>query len=291
MPEPSQVVLTIGEALRRGAALLSESDTPQLDARILLKYVLKADDGALIARANAALSDAEREHYLAVLARRAAAEPVAYITGEKEFWSLPFRVTRDVLIPRGDSECLIEAAVARRGRDEKLRILDLGTGSGCLLCALLSEFPASTGLGVDRSAAALAVAAHNATALGLGARAAFLESDWTQSVAGRFDIVIANPPYIPAGASLPRSVAGYEPHSALFACADGLDDCRAIVENLGDALADDGLLIMECGDHQADALKALLSDFGRPNEAFTLYDLAGRPRGAALDLRNAEKNC
>lgn len=282
---------TIGEALRSGAGFLTNSETPQLDARILLKHVLGADDGALIAHADRLLGEEERQRYLKLLERRVAAEPIAYITGEKEFWSLPFKVTRDVLIPRDDSGALIEAAIGRRGREEGLRIADLGTGSGCLLCALLAEFPKARGIGVDRSQAALRVARQNAAALGFAARADFLAGDWFAPVSGAFDIIIANPPYIPEDdePSLARDVAAYEPHGALFAGADGLDAYRDILAGLRGHMVEDGLVLMECGSTQADSLKLMLAALAPENTIFTLKDLAGRPRGAGIDLRKGEK--
>ena len=186
--------VTVGEALRLGATSLPESETPQLDARILLKHVLDTNDAGLIARARDALSAQDRILYEELLTRRAQSEPVAYIIGVKEFWSLEFNVTPDVLIPRDDSGALIEAVLARRGRDERLRIADLGTGSGCLLCALISEYPRSVGVGVDRSAAALDVARENAGRLGFADRSKFIQGDWLAPLDGVFDIVIANPP-------------------------------------------------------------------------------------------------
>ena len=129
--------------------------------------------------------------------RRAGGEPIAYIIGTKEFWGLEFTVTHDVLIPRGDSECMIESVLARRDRSDALRILDLGTGSGCLLCALLSEYPAATGIGVDISPKAIDIASLNATKLGLAKRSEFRASDWFSEIDAQFDVIVANAPYIP----------------------------------------------------------------------------------------------
>ncbi len=283
--------LTIGEALRSGARLLMASETPQLDARILLKHVLGVDDAVLIANAHVALSENDHSRYFGLLNRRAVSEPVAYITGEKEFWSLSFKVTPEVLIPRDDSGALIEAAIKRRGREERLRIADLGTGSGCLLCALLTEFPNAQGVGVDRSEAALAVARENADSLGLGERASFALGDWLTPLSGVFDIVIANPPYIREtdALMLPRDVAVFEPHGALFAGADGLDAYRAIMSRLPKHLAEDALALMECGADQAESLRTMLARLAPEHAIFTLYDLARRTRGAGFDLRKTEK--
>jgi release factor glutamine methyltransferase len=278
---------TIDAHLRDAARRLTNSETPLLDARILLKHVLGADDAGLIVRANETLRDEARAQFDLLLARRAKGEPVAYITGVKEFWSLPFAVTPDVLIPRDDSGALIEAALTRRGRGERLRIADLGTGSGCLLCALLSEFPNSEGVGVDRSQAALAVAQANAEALGLSGRARFVAGDWLAPLSGGFDLVVANPPYIPDGdrVGLARDVVAFEPHEALFAGLDGLDAYREILKALSSRLSNDALVIMECGTGQAASLAAMLEEIAGVSGVFTLFDLAERPRGAGFDRR------
>jgi release factor glutamine methyltransferase len=282
---------TLGEALRRAADRLSGSQTPLLDARILLKHVLQTDDAGLIARADDPVTDDAASAYASLVVRRAEGEPVAYLTGGKEFWSLPFAVTPDVLIPRDDSGALIEAALARRGRDEHLRIADLGTGSGCLLCTLLSEFPRAVGVGVDRSEKALGVAQTNAEALGLSERAQFMAGDWLAPLSGEFDLVIANPPYIADGdrESLARDVVGYEPEGALFAGDDGLDAYRAILPGLVGRLSGDALVLMECGSAQADTLRAMMAEIAPEKSLFTMIDLAGRPRGAGFDLRKDEK--
>lgn len=282
---------TIADHLRAAALRLADSETPQLDVRVLMKHVLGVDDAGLIARAGDIPPADAAARFAALVERRASDEPIAYIIGEKEFWSLRFRVTPDVLIPRNDSECLIEAALRRRARSEPLRILDLGTGSGCLLCALMHEFPESRGIGVDASAAAIEVARANAVALGFAGRAEMIRSDWFGAVSGRFDVIVANPPYVPDAAVLGRTVAGYEPAGALYGGADGLDAYRRIVENLNDFLAPDGLALFECGMDQVEALCALIRPPGSPaTDPFTLTDLAGRPRGAGVDRRQGEKN-
>lgn len=283
--------MNIDAHLRAAARLLTNSETPLLDARILLKHVLDTDDGGLVARAGENLTAGEAAAFAALIARRREGEPAAYITGVKEFWSLSFNVTPDVLIPRDDSGALIEAALARRGRDEALRIADLGTGSGCLLCALLAEFPNAEGVGVDLSGAALGVARANAENLGLAARAQFIEGDWMAPLSGAFDLVVANPPYIAEAdrAGLARDIAGYEPEAALFAGEDGLDAFRAILAGLAPRLARGALVLMECGSGQAEALSAMLARLAPEHSLFTMTDLAGRPRGAGFDLRKWEK--
>lgn len=279
--------MKIEQALKKGAEALAQSETPRLDARILIKHVLGTDDAGLIARANALLNPDLAAQFEALIRRRARGEPVAYLTGVKEFWSLEFKVTPEVLIPRDDSGALIEAALRRRDRHERLRIADLGTGSGCLLCVLLREFPQSTGVGVDCSETALALAGVNAEALGVGERAAFAPGDWLSSLDGPFDIIIANPPYIGEGErnDLARDVADFEPQSALFAGEDGLSAYREIIPQIPSRLSNDGLVIMECGADQADSLASMLTDIAESAGIFTMKDLAGRPRGAGFDRR------
>lgn len=279
---------TVGDALRFGVSFLQGVDTAPLDARVLLKAALDADEADLIARANEMIASSEASRYAAFLQRRRLDEPAAYITGVKEFWSLEFHVTPDVLIPRNDSECLIEAAVRRRDRNEPLRILDLGAGSGCLLCALLSEFPDSEGVGVDLSDGAVNVAAENTRRLGLASRAVIEKGDWFVSVEGPFDLIIANPPYIRDSdrATLGRGVLDFEPEDALFGGPDGLGPYRRILSEIPSYLAPDGLLLMECGFDQTAQLLKMLEEAGLSGgEAFTLFDLAQRPRGVGLDRR------
>ena len=291
MKPPEPKAATVDAALRGAVSRFSGAETPLLDARVLMKFALKIDDAALIAGGARMLSDAELSAYEGLAARRAAGEPVAYITGEKEFWSLPFRVTPDVLIPRGDSECLIEAALARRDASSALTVLDLGTGSGCLLCALLNDMPDARGVGVDRSPAAARLAAANAAALGLADRASFLVGDWAAPLKARFDIIVANPPYIAESADngLSPEVAAFEPGGALFAGADGMDAYRAILAGVCDVLAADGLLIFESGRDQAGALREMVSKTLPFCDVEIIRDLGGRERGVAADCRFSEK--
>ncbi len=251
--------MTIQEALRHGAALLEAAgiDNPQLDARLLLGHTTGLSREALLREPLRAIDPTP---YHALLARRAAREPLALILGRQEFWSLDFEVSPATLIPRADSETLVEAATEAMPERSRVRsILDLGTGTGCLLLAALTEFPSAWGLGVDRSAAAAALASRNANALGLGARAAFLCCDWADPLSARFDLVLSNPPYIPSAdiAGLMPEVARYEPGRALDGGADGLDAYRRILATLAGLLAPGGVAVLEVGVGQADAVAAL----------------------------------
>ena len=222
-------------------------------------------------------------NFAPLIERRAGGEPVAYITGHREFWSLGLRVTSDVLIPRPDSETLIEAAIRELAPDAAPRILDLGTGSGALLLAALTEFPRAWGLGVDRSAEALAVARANADALGLARRAAFVQADWGTALAPGWDLILANPPYVRAGAALARDVRDHEPAAALFAGPEGLDAYAQILPDLDRLLAPGGVAIVEIGHDQAQIVRGMAQDAGFISRVER--DLGGRDR--ALVLRRA----
>ena len=263
--------MTAAEALRAAAARID-----RFDAEVLLAHLLGVSRGALLLD-SARVVDAMAFGQL--VDRRAAHEPVAYITGTREFWSLDLRVTPDVLIPRPDSETLIEAALRAVIRPPA-RILDLGTGSGALLLAALSEWPEATGLGIDASSAALAVARGNAERLGFGVRAGFQPGNWGAGLAERFDVILCNPPYVEADAELAPDVRGHEPASALFAGADGLDDYRRIMPQLPGLLAADGVAVVEIGHTQADAVLALAEDMG----GVIVKDLAGHDRCLVLRL-------
>ncbi|MEZ5920795.1 MAG: peptide chain release factor N(5)-glutamine methyltransferase [Parvularculaceae bacterium] len=286
----SEKQLTIGAWLREAAAKLPESATPLLDARLLAGWALGLDDAALILKGNEGLSTSHTEKLDAALARRASGEPVAYILGEKEFWGLPFKLERGVLVPRPDSETLIEAIIRRRARDGRWRILDLGTGTGCLLGALLSEFQNADGIGVDIDPVALSLARRNLEALGFTDRARIVETDFNaiedkDLLVGPFDIIISNPPYIPAGETLPRDVAEFENPLALFAGEDGLDAYRAIFPLLQFLLAEDGIAAFEFGADQGDAIKNIARMMLPAASTHVENDLAGRPRALIIDRR------
>jgi release factor glutamine methyltransferase len=265
------------EAIAQATAQLS-GDSPRLDAELLAAHLLGVDRAELLLRRLDETIDGAA--YGALIERRLAGEPIAYIVGEREFWSLPFRVTSDVLIPRPDSETLIEAAVADFAPDAAPRVLDLGTGSGCLLLAALHQWPGGWGVGVDRSEGAIRVAHDNARRLGLSERASFVVGDWTAALAARFDLVLANPPYISTDEALSPEVARHEPASALYAGADGLVDYRRIVPALPEILSDEGIAHLEIGHRQADFVLEMARDAGL--ESRLRRDLAGRPRCVSL---------
>jgi release factor glutamine methyltransferase len=293
MSVAAEICETLGALEAEGAAALRAEgiEKPRHEARLLLQHASGLSKEALIAHPDRMVSRAVASDYRQFIRKRSNREPVAYILGRREFWSLDFAVTPAVLIPRPDSETLIEAALAGiEDRDAPVRVLDLGTGSGCLLLALLSALPRATGLGLDISAAALAIAQKNARALGLHERARFLEADWNAWTPDAFDIVLANPPYIPEPdlSALERDVRDYEPHRALAGGPDGLDAYRAIMQKLGCALAPHGYAYIELGAGQLDAVSALAKAQGF-REISVAYDLAGHPR--CLMLRgSAQKN-
>ena len=257
-------------------------DTPRLDARLLVAHGLGRDPGWLIGHPEAMPAPDEASRIEALIARRAAREPLAYITGEKEFWSLSFKVTPATLIPRPDSETLVETVLDRvQDRQAALRLLDLGTGSGCLLLALLHELPNARGVGIDRSADALIVARENAQALGLGERVGYLEGSWFAPLSGTvpFDIAVANPPYVSDSemAALAPEILGFEPETALRAGADGLDDYREILTGFSAWLVPGGLFCGEIGERQGGAAAELARQAGLAGVGVAA-DGAGRAR-------------
>ena len=273
--------MNIPHALRAAAERLAgKSDSPRLDAELLLAHALGIEREELLRR----LHDLPVPDGFAVLVeRRVAGEPVAYIMGTRDFWTITLRVTPDVLIPRPDTETLLEAALDHFGKQPgPRRILDLGTGSGALLLAALDEWRQATGVGVDQSETALAVARDNAERLGLASRADFRQGNWGQGIAERFDLILINPPYISSHAMLPRDVAGHEPHSALFAGPDGLDDYRRLAPQIPALLADGGMAAIEIGFDQGQSAATLFAQQGM--EVRCRKDLAGRDRCLIISL-------
>jgi release factor glutamine methyltransferase len=263
-------------------------ETPALDARVLIAHVLSLDHAGLAAAGGRILDAGEWNAIAALAERRLIREPVARIIGIKEFWSLALRVDATTLVPRPETETLVEAALAEidsaGSRLRPLRIADLGTGSGAILLALLSELPNASGIGTDISFGPLRVARDNAQRLQL-ARAAFVACDLGAALGGPFDLIVANPPYIASGeiATLAPDVRDYDPRTALDGGLDGLDAYRAIAATIPSLLSPSGALVVELGVGQAAAVTALFSQAGlAPAEPHT--DLQGTPR--ALIARN-----
>lgn len=270
--------MNIAEALREATVqLAATSDTARLDAELLMAHALGVSRTDLLLRHMQAKPPAS---FTTILDRRRNHEPVAYILGSQPFYGLDLEVGPAVLIPRDDSETLIDAArMAREGRPPA-RILDLGTGSGALLLASLALWPEAQGIGLERSAAARDVAVRNAARNGLADRAQILAGDWTQRSwaegLGRFDLVLANPPYVEESADLAPSVRAHEPAEALFAGPDGLDDYRRLLPHVPGLLAPGGTALFEIGRTQGEAVASLACTAGLAAKLHR--DLAGRPR-------------
>lgn len=255
-----------------------------LDARLLMQHVLGCDHAGLIQQAQHVLTSDEQTQFDALLARRLTREPLSHIVGVRAFWKDEFAVNASVLDPRADSETLIEAVLDEvPDRLARLRILDLGTGSGCLLLSLLREYPHATGVGVDISEAAARVAQRNANALGLSARADFMVARWTDALQSNFDVIMSNPPYIAQQdiAALEPEVNGYEPHLALSGGADGLDAYRCLIPQIALHLAPCAMAVVELGFGQG-AQVAALAECARLRVKDIRNDLAGVPRAMML---------
>ena len=273
--------ITVSAALREAAtALAATSDTARLDAELLMAHALRVTrSDMLLWQMGASVPEA----FAPLLERRLAQEPVAYILGEQEFFGQTFTVSPDVLIPRGDSERLVEAALA--ARPDARKVLDCGTGSGCLLLSVLHGLPQAQGVGIDRSPAALAIARANAESLGLATRARMVLADWQQAgwadeLGCPFDLILANPPYVEEEAALSPSVRDHEPAGALFSGPEGLDDYRVLIPQLPALLAPNGVALVEIGFTQAQAVAQIAQDAGLSSQLH--HDLAGRPRVLSL---------
>jgi release factor glutamine methyltransferase len=279
----------INDAIRR--LRLAGVDEARQDAWLLMGHVREQDRAALLADAFEQLSPEDDRRFRDLVDRRVQREPTAQILGMKEFWSLDFRIDSNVLCPRPETETLVEAAIellTTRGRiqDQALDILDLGTGSGCLLLALLMECPMATGLGIDVSSSALEIARLNSSSLGLASRANWLCGHWGACLAGGFDVIVSNPPYIATVAAddLAPEVREFEPEGALFAGGDGLDAYRSMAPDLRRLVMPDGIVCLEVGFGQASDVRAILADAGLET-IDTRQDLAGIDR--CLVLRRA----
>jgi release factor glutamine methyltransferase len=285
--------LTIEAARRALAHAFREAgiETPDLDARLLTGHALGLDHAGLAVASARDLSREETQRIAALGARRLNREPVARIVGCKEFWSLMLTVTDAVLVPRPETESVVESALSAidtsDGRSRGIRILDIGTGSGALLLALLSELPNAFGVGTDRDSAALAVARGNAEHVGLRRRTAFIACNYSDALAGAFDLIVSNPPYVAAGeiAHLAPEVRDHDPHLALDGGRDGLDSYRALSTDAGRLLASRGHLCVEIGAGQSGDVTAILEASGLTVAQPARPDLAGIPRALS-----AQKN-
>lgn len=269
---------TLAQWLQRATATLNAiSPTPRLDAEVLARYALKLSPTQLIARANDALSASDIRALDTWLARRAHSEPVAYIVRAREFWSLPLTVTADVLIPRPETELLVELALQRVAPNRTAVVADLGTGSGAIALAIAYERPQAHVIATDISPAALTIAAENARALNLS-NVEFRQSDWCGALREACDVIVSNPPYIATeDAHLAQGDVRFEPRLALTAGRDGLDALRAIAGQAQAHLAASGALIVEHGFDQQAAVIDIMNAHGY-RALVGAHDLAGRPR-------------
>jgi release factor glutamine methyltransferase len=269
---------TLADALRS-----RQFDTPELDARLLIGHALALDHAGLIRDAHRPLRCEDIGTIADLAGRRFAREPVARILGVKEFWSLPFSVNAATLVPRPETETVVEAALAavdgRGDRRRPLRLVDIGTGSGALLLALLSELPAAIGVATDISAAALRTARENAQRLGLAGRAQFVACNMAAALRGPFDLIVSNPPYVAhdAIAQLAPGVRDYEPHQALDGGPDGLDAYRVMAAQVPQRLAPDGAVVVELGSGQSGMVAEIFQACGLAVAALRT-DLNGIPR-------------
>jgi len=275
------------EAARRALAArftAAALDTAELDARLLLCAALKLDLTGLITSGARQLTAGETQLIEAFVARRLNGEPVARILGEKEFWGLPLKLSAETLVPRPDTETVVELALELLREaplpDPAIRMLDIGTGTGAILLALLSEQPGAFGVGTDISEGALATARENAVALSFASRATFVNCSYASALKGPFDLVVSNPPYIPSAdiARLAEEVRGHDPHAALDGGADGLDAYRALIPQAAQLLSDGGVLVVEAGYDQARDIEGLMTAAGLTVPSPPKADLGGIPR-------------
>ncbi len=270
---------TVKKLLAQARARLADTETPSLDARLLLQHASRLTHAELIAEQDLILALDVVDSFEALVARRAGYEPVSRILGAREFYGRNFSVTPDVLDPRADTETIVEVCLSFQPQ----RILDLGTGSGILAITLLAERGDATAVAVDVSPAALAVAKSNAVALGVAERLSLVEGSWFSRVVGQFDLIVSNPPYIPSGdvLGLDIEVRDHDPHLALAGGADGLDCYRLIAAGVGAHLAANGVVVLEIGAGQASDVTHIFEETG-----FALHeqraDLGGHVRALAF---------
>ena len=281
-PLSKQADKTLGWLVAEAAVALSAAGfaEPRRHARRLVSAVLAISPADPFAHPNLAVDARQAGRVQALLKRMVAGEPLSRIFGRREFWGLEFRLSGDTLDPRPETETVVEGVLRRiPDRNSPLRLLDLGTGTGCLLLALLSELPAASGVGVDIADGAVKMAVENAGRLGLGRRTRFFVGDWAAALSGKFDAILANPPYIPsrAIALLPREVACHDPRRALDGGEDGLRSYRRIAEAAPALLVPRGILAAEIGAGQAAHVTAIMKDNGLVVDGLE-KDLAGIAR-------------
>jgi release factor glutamine methyltransferase len=286
-PDQTPVGHTVDMARRALTARFRSAgvESAELDARLLVGAALKLDLTGLVAAANRKLAPDESSTLEAFAARRLEGEPLARILGQKEFWGLPLKLSAQTLVPRPDTETVVELAleIVRAVPARPLRIVDLGTGTGAILLALLHELPAALGLGTDISLEALRTARRNAADLGLASRAAFVACNYAAALAGPFDLIVSNPPYIRSAdiAGLAAEVRNHDPVAALDGGADGLDAYRALVPQAMNLLAPGGALVVEGGKGQSGPIGTLMTAAGLSVQAPAKTDLAGIFRALA----------
>ena len=258
--------MNLSTVLRHAEQQLAEAqiDSPALDARLLVEHALGLDRTQILAQSERVLTDDEKQKIAKFIARRAAHEPVGRIMGEREFWSLTFGLNEATLEPRPDSETLVEVALQKLRSNHAPQILDLGTGTGCLLLSLLHELPTANGLGIDIAPRAVEQAQKNAERLGLSSRTTFQTGNWLDTVTGTFDAIISNPPYIPTAEvpALMPEVREHDPMRALDGGKDGLDPYRFLIPQLRAFLKPNGFVIFELGSGQADDVAKLCANAG-----------------------------
>ncbi len=273
---------TVDNARRAVAARFKAAgiDTPDLDSRLLLGHALRLDLTGLIAQGARVLTQDDVATLGAMATRRLAGEPVARIVGMKDFWGLPLRLSSDTLVPRPDTETVVAAALKLIDATQPLTIADLGTGSGAILLALLSECSSGFGVGTDISNGALQTARGNARDLGLAKRAAFIACDYASALKASFDLIVSNPPYIRSADidALQSEVRDYDPMRALDGGADGLKAYRVIATEAARLLKPGGIVVVEVGHDQSDDVQAILTTAGLAPAAAPVRDLAGIAR-------------
>lgn len=259
-------------------SMLAQSHTASLDAYLILEHALDMSKLQMLSYPEKQISEEEKDNIMEMVRRRMHNEPIAYIIGFKEFWSTTFLVDNRVLIPRPDTETLIECITQRySNRDTSLRILDLGTGSGCIGITLAIEFPHSEVELVDISQGALEVASLNAARTGVAKRVTCTLSNWFEDITGKYDIIVSNPPYIARDEELMPDVSNYEPHIALFASDNGLENYRVIAGTAKHFLKKSGILCLECGHRQSESIAQILRD-NQYNSIATHKDISGHDR-------------